>query len=121
MSFELLESFERMNVWVGVVESDDVAHCHQVVICQVITEAASVRFGVLRNKALSLDVLATYFFDECRNAFIEGGRSYRQRPTHGVLYQTRLVFFWLDLPEFFDSNPVDLPFVARVEVELVHE
>ena len=49
MSFELLESFERMNVRVGVVESDDVAHCHQVVICQVITEAASVGFGVLRN------------------------------------------------------------------------
>ena len=38
-----------------------------------------------------------------------------------MLYQTRLVFFWLDLPEFFDSNPVDLPFVAGVEVELVHE
>ena len=50
MCFELLESLERMNIGVGVVEAYHIAHCHQVVFCQVVAKAPAVRFDVLKEK-----------------------------------------------------------------------
>ena len=41
MSLELLEHLEWVEVGVGVVQADDEAHRHQVVLLQMVQEAAS--------------------------------------------------------------------------------
>merc|ERR1719150_1524421 len=91
VSLELLESLERVKVRVGVVETNDKAHSHQVVLVQVVEEGAAVCFDV------------------------------RQRPAHCVVDSTWMMFSFLNPPQLLDADPIDLVLVVGVQVELLHQ
>ena len=42
MCFKLLEGFERMQIRVGVIKTDNKADSHKVVLCQMVQEGSSI-------------------------------------------------------------------------------
>merc|ERR1719383_486289 len=45
----------------------------------------------------------------------------RHWPSDGMFDKTRLMFAWIDLPQFFDSDSVNLIFVVGVEIVMLHQ